>query len=459
MPRHAFRASGGCARAARRAPRPATSGCSAGGRSGSGRRKARCPTRWCRSSRRPASRWMATDELILARTLGIDVRARRRGQVEQPERLYAPYRVTAGGARVACGFRDHALSDLIGFAYAGWPAEAAADDFVAPPRRSRAPLSASAPAGKRPTISDHPRRRERLGALRRRRPSVPARAVSAAVGHPELRTVTMAEACAEPARDADRHLSRAPGSTRTSTSGSGTPTISAAGASWPTRASARRRPPATSTRRPLARAREEVLIAEGSDWFWWYGDDHSSDARSRIRRPVPAAPAQRLSPARAADSRRAVRQQHLGRHGASAQTPADGTHLRRRSTARSRATSSGWAPGTLEVAGRRRGHAPGRARRAGLMTLVRFGFDRSGCTCGSTRRGRLVDLLADGLEFSLKFLQPAGVRFSVRGVQGRAGHCWDRGAGAAGDAAAWVERGQGGATVGGRVDSRDWRCR
>ena len=27
----------------------------------------------------------------------------------------------------------------------------------------------------------------------------------------------------------------------------------------------------------LARAWEEMLIAEGSDWFWWYGDDHSSD--------------------------------------------------------------------------------------------------------------------------------------------------------------------------------------
>ncbi len=27
----------------------------------------------------------------------------------------------------------------------------------------------------------------------------------------------------------------------------------------------------------VARAREEMLIAEGSDWFWWYGDDHSSD--------------------------------------------------------------------------------------------------------------------------------------------------------------------------------------
>jgi hypothetical protein len=26
----------------------------------------------------------------------------------------------------------------------------------------------------------------------------------------------------------------------------------------------------------LARAWEEVFIAEGSDWFWWFGDDHSS---------------------------------------------------------------------------------------------------------------------------------------------------------------------------------------
>jgi alpha-amylase/alpha-mannosidase (GH57 family) len=26
----------------------------------------------------------------------------------------------------------------------------------------------------------------------------------------------------------------------------------------------------------IARAWEEIYIAEGSDWFWWYGDDHSS---------------------------------------------------------------------------------------------------------------------------------------------------------------------------------------
>src|SRR5262249_53675772 len=26
----------------------------------------------------------------------------------------------------------------------------------------------------------------------------------------------------------------------------------------------------------LRRAWEEVYVAEGSDWFWWYGDDHTS---------------------------------------------------------------------------------------------------------------------------------------------------------------------------------------
>src|SRR6185295_4161948 len=58
-------------------------------------------------------KWMATDELILARTLGLTFSRDSRGHVEQPERLYAPYIVRAGGESVACAFRDHTLSDLI----------------------------------------------------------------------------------------------------------------------------------------------------------------------------------------------------------------------------------------------------------------------------------------------------------------------------------------------------------
>src|SRR5262245_7029320 len=75
-------------------------------------------------------RWMATDELILARTLNMSFSRDSSGHIEQPEPLYQPYTVQAGGAAVACAFRDHGLSDRIGFVYAGWDAEAAADDFV-----------------------------------------------------------------------------------------------------------------------------------------------------------------------------------------------------------------------------------------------------------------------------------------------------------------------------------------
>src|SRR5205823_5857068 len=75
-------------------------------------------------------RWMATDEQILANTLGTGFARDDAGQVDQPERLYTPYQVTAGGASVSCLFRDHALSDRIGFVYSGWNPEAAARDFV-----------------------------------------------------------------------------------------------------------------------------------------------------------------------------------------------------------------------------------------------------------------------------------------------------------------------------------------
>ena len=79
---------------------------------------------------RTGFRWMATDEAILARTTGRPITRDGDGNVEQPELLYRPYRVGTSGESVACGFRDHTLSDLIGFTYSGWSPEFAADDFV-----------------------------------------------------------------------------------------------------------------------------------------------------------------------------------------------------------------------------------------------------------------------------------------------------------------------------------------
>jgi alpha-amylase/alpha-mannosidase (GH57 family) len=31
-----------------------------------------------------------------------------------------------------------------------------------------------------------------------------------------------------------------------------------------------------------------MLIAEGSDWFWWYGDESLVGSRPHVRRAVPA---------------------------------------------------------------------------------------------------------------------------------------------------------------------------
>jgi alpha-amylase/alpha-mannosidase (GH57 family) len=66
--------------------------------------------------------WIATDEDILARSLKTPLG-------DRPDLLYRPYLLGNAGPVVL--FRDHALSDRIGFAYQSWEPGAAAADFVA----------------------------------------------------------------------------------------------------------------------------------------------------------------------------------------------------------------------------------------------------------------------------------------------------------------------------------------
>ncbi len=61
-------------------------------------------------------KWIATDEAILFKSLGTD----------QRDVLYYPYKHNG----LTIGFRDHGLSDLLGFTYRFWDAERAADHFV-----------------------------------------------------------------------------------------------------------------------------------------------------------------------------------------------------------------------------------------------------------------------------------------------------------------------------------------
>jgi alpha-amylase/alpha-mannosidase (GH57 family) len=72
--------------------------------------------------------WVATDEGILANSL--------RGNFSQAK-IYQPYLLNMGKIHVNMLFRDHYLSDAIGFVYTNWPAERSVDDFMSRLRANR----------------------------------------------------------------------------------------------------------------------------------------------------------------------------------------------------------------------------------------------------------------------------------------------------------------------------------
>lgn len=76
--------------------------------------------------------WMASDEGVLAKSLGLDSFARDSSDiVVEADRLYRPYYVQGQrGGPVAIVFRDIVISDKVGFTYSGLPGSVAAADFV-----------------------------------------------------------------------------------------------------------------------------------------------------------------------------------------------------------------------------------------------------------------------------------------------------------------------------------------
>jgi alpha-amylase/alpha-mannosidase (GH57 family) len=76
-------------------------------------------------------RWIATDEEILANSLmpGNGAKKKAHGLVGTGD-LYRGYSVERGEASLSVFFRDHTLSDNIGFVYSQWDPEKAAADFL-----------------------------------------------------------------------------------------------------------------------------------------------------------------------------------------------------------------------------------------------------------------------------------------------------------------------------------------
>jgi alpha-amylase/alpha-mannosidase (GH57 family) len=76
-------------------------------------------------------KWFASDEEILAHSLKTSFSRDKYGHLLNPEPLYQPYKVKdAQGRELAVLFRNQHLSNLIGFQYQRWHAEEAAKDLI-----------------------------------------------------------------------------------------------------------------------------------------------------------------------------------------------------------------------------------------------------------------------------------------------------------------------------------------
>ncbi len=220
--------------------------------------------------------WIATDEEILGCSTGGKVGRDSRGYVRHPELLYRAWKLREGEHELAIIFRDHSMSDQVGFHYQRSPGPNAAADFLGKLhaigdacRHNPATLVSVILDGENcweyyPDGGVSFLRSLYQGVARDQRIQA---GEGGRVHPPRTRRRTRCRGC-----------SREAGSATTSPSGSAIPRTTGAGTPCtPTRQflvaeeRAGRHDPAA-----LARAWEEIYIAEGSDWFWWYGDDHSS---------------------------------------------------------------------------------------------------------------------------------------------------------------------------------------
>jgi alpha-amylase/alpha-mannosidase (GH57 family) len=215
-------------------------------------------------------KWIATDEEILFRTQPALSAARRN--------LYQPYLLNIRNHQMNIIFRDHALSDAIGFVYTKWNASDAVSDFMKRLRALRDAIGNDAENHLVSVILDGENCWEYYANDGWDFLRLLYRTLSE---DPSIETVTISDYLEKnPPRNGLRTLW--PGSWINGNYGIW---IGHAedNLAWYYLGEARafltdyeNRHPEKKDSPELNAAWELIFIAEGSDWNWWYGDDHSS---------------------------------------------------------------------------------------------------------------------------------------------------------------------------------------
>jgi len=223
-------------------------------------------------------RWIATDEEILSCSTDGWVLRDGDGFLRNPEMLYRPWRIEEQGKQLQIVFRDHAMSDQIGFHYQRYAADQAVDDFFG--KIEAIGRATGGNAGHRPSLVSIVLDGENcweyypnggvdfLRTLYRR-----------IAEHPKISPVRVCDYLEQyPATDKLGHLF--PGSWIQHNFGIwiGHPECNRA---WDALHQTRQylvevQRQKLKPAKQIAEAWEELYIAEGSDWFWWFGDDHNS---------------------------------------------------------------------------------------------------------------------------------------------------------------------------------------
>jgi alpha-amylase/alpha-mannosidase (GH57 family) len=220
--------------------------------------------------------WIASDEGVLGRSLGTSFFRNGNGCLEPggAEQLYQIFRWEREGAAMHVLFRDHSLSDLIGFVYSGAPPRNAADDFILRVKQSAEPVLKS---GKDAVVSIILDGENAWESYPRSGREFLRRLYAGIQNDPDLEALTVSEAIAR--ESAPKKLASIfPGSWINANFDVwiGAPEDNL---SWDCLSAARDFYTENSGRAPVEKknlAYEELLISEGSDWNWWYGPEHHS---------------------------------------------------------------------------------------------------------------------------------------------------------------------------------------
>jgi len=221
-------------------------------------------------------KWMATDEGVLGRSLGINFGRDGEGRLsgENAEKLYNIHRFESGSTQMHLIFRDHTISDLVGFVYSGMPAQDAANHLIHNIKQAAQPVLNQGRDAVVSVILDGENAWEYYPQSGR---EFLRRFYDTLQRDTGIEAVTVSEAIARH-RDFGKLTSLVPGSWINANFNVwiGAPEDNR---SWDYLYHARafyaaNAPRASEAQRKLAL--EELFIAEGSDWNWWYGPEHHS---------------------------------------------------------------------------------------------------------------------------------------------------------------------------------------